>query len=226
MTFLRNLAIAGTAACAIAAPASAATLDNFNRADAGTLGDGWTQVEGSAGIVGNQATGSGLALATYNSASGNTVSFNIFNTGDAIQYGAAVIGWGSAHNYFVKVQNNGGASGFNTYGFYTGNNGGGQFGSLSALFESAHVVVSVVGSFATLTITPNVGAEQVYTYDYGIAFSGGDIGLGFYGPARIDDFGGDRLAAAPEPATWAMLIAGFGLAGAALRRRSHAAVAA
>lgn len=35
-----------------------------------------------------------------------------------------------------------------------------------------------------------------------------------------------EVSAVPEPATWAMMIAGFGLAGAALRRRSKAAVAA
>lgn len=38
--------------------------------------------------------------------------------------------------------------------------------------------------------------------------------------------GGDPLAPVPEPATWAMMLAGFGLVGAAVRRRRpvHAAV--
>ncbi len=31
-------------------------------------------------------------------------------------------------------------------------------------------------------------------------------------------------AAVPEPATWAMMIAGFGLAGSALRRRQRVAI--
>lgn len=35
-----------------------------------------------------------------------------------------------------------------------------------------------------------------------------------------------EVSAVPEPATWAMLIAGFGLAGAALRRRNRAVLAA
>lgn len=35
-----------------------------------------------------------------------------------------------------------------------------------------------------------------------------------------------RIAAVPEPATWAMMIAGFGLVGAALRRRAVTTVAA
>lgn len=34
-----------------------------------------------------------------------------------------------------------------------------------------------------------------------------------------------QLANVPEPASWAMLIAGFGLTGAAMRRRRHVAVA-
>ena len=33
-----------------------------------------------------------------------------------------------------------------------------------------------------------------------------------------------RLTDVPEPATWAMMIAGFGLAGAAMRRRRVASV--
>ncbi|MBS3962622.1 MAG: PEPxxWA-CTERM sorting domain-containing protein [Sandarakinorhabdus sp.] len=33
---------------------------------------------------------------------------------------------------------------------------------------------------------------------------------------------GDSLALVPEPATWAMMIAGFGLVGGALRRRRAA----
>lgn len=35
-----------------------------------------------------------------------------------------------------------------------------------------------------------------------------------------------RIAAVPEPATWAMMIAGFGLVGTALRRRAASTVAA
>jgi len=45
-------------------------------------------------------------------------------------------------------------------------------------------------------------------------------------PAYIDNlvFQNDRIAAVPEPATWAMMIIGFGLTGAALRRREGVAV--
>jgi len=69
------------------------------------------------------------------------------------------------------------------------------------------------------------------------------VGVAFSGTAKSIDFGGtanqtgyDNItfgsdtpgtgSGAPEPATWALMIGGMGLAGAALRRRRSAAVAA
>lgn len=49
-----------------------------------------------------------------------------------------------------------------------------------------------------------------------------NVGFTFDGESSSFNF---EVSAVPEPATWAMMIAGFGLAGAALRRRSKAAVA-
>ncbi|WP_327459450.1 PEPxxWA-CTERM sorting domain-containing protein [Sphingomonas sp.] len=43
---------------------------------------------------------------------------------------------------------------------------------------------------------------------------------------RIDGFKLTNLAVVPEPATWAMMITGFGFVGAAMRRRSPQAVTA
>lgn len=37
--------------------------------------------------------------------------------------------------------------------------------------------------------------------------------------ADVPGFAAQQIAAVPEPKSWAMLIAGFGLIGAALRRR-------
>ena len=66
------------------------------------------------------------------------------------------------------------------------------------------------------------------------------VGVAFGGLAKSIDFGGtanqtgfDNItfgsdtpgSAVPEPATWAMMIAGFGMAGAALRRRQVARLA-
>ncbi len=58
----------------------------------------------------------------------------------------------------------------------------------------------------------------------------GDVWL--IGPAwnnpdsRVDAFKISQLAVIPEPATWAMMIGGFGLVGAAARRRTRAGIAA
>ncbi|HEY7901537.1 MAG TPA: PEPxxWA-CTERM sorting domain-containing protein [Caulobacteraceae bacterium] len=201
--------------------ASAAVLDNFNRPDSSTLGPGWTQQAGTSGIVGDQAFGSNQSLATFNGGSGDTVSFDISNPTNSTSYVAAVLGWGSAYDYFVKVQNNGGSA-FDTYSFGTGNNSDVTFTDLSGSFTSAHVVVSVIGTLATLDIFPNVGAEQIYTFNYGPGLSGGGIGLGFYGGANADNFG---AGAVPEPATWALMLAGFAGLGLALRRRAKPATA-
>jgi len=54
--------------------------------------------------------------------------------------------------------------------------------------------------------------------------------------ANVATFGGDgndyngnfrlQSGAVPEPAMWLMMLGGFGLVGASMRRRSHAAIAA
>ncbi len=46
------------------------------------------------------------------------------------------------------------------------------------------------------------------------------------GRAAMGDFGAGNFAAVPEPATWAMLVGGFGLVGGLARRRTSAVVRA
>jgi len=54
-------------------------------------------------------------------------------------------------------------------------------------------------------------------------FFGGVDNIGYDFGARSDSFNFE-VAPVPEPATWAMLISGFALAGAAMRRRSQQTV--
>lgn len=112
---------------------------------------------------------------------------------------------------------------FDTYGFYNGNNNGVFFGALNTPFLDGHVSVSLSGTNATLVVTPNGGPAQTYTFDYGgTAFGGTGIGLGFYGDARLDNFaGGGGAPGVPEPAAWALMLVGFGLAGTAMRSRQR-----
>lgn len=59
-----------------------------------------------------------------------------------------------------------------------------------------------------------------YTYTGCDGFNFGDVVYSVHGSGKIDRIlvDGAELAV-PEPATWSMLIAGFGLVGAAIRRR-------
>ena len=198
--------------------ASAVVLDNFDRANAGNLGSGWTQQVGTSFIDGNQAGGSNLSLATFNGATGNTISFDASLTGEGTGYLAAVFGYGSGSNFFIKVQQNGGNAGFNTIGFYTGNNNSAQFGSLGYSFATGSIVASYVGNVATVRITPTGDVTHVHSFNYGFTPGSSSIGLGFFGVGRADNFG-NGLSAVPEPATWGMMILGFGVMGAAMRRR-------
>lgn len=91
---------------------------------------------------------------------------------------------------------------------------------------------------ATLNLTPNAGACPGFGAGFcpfgpkGVLFDGVAKSVSFAGVANqivFDDitFGSDRPGpgpgGVPEPATWAMLIAGFGMVGAAVRRRKAAA---
>jgi len=77
--------------------------------------------------------------------------------------------------------------------------------------------VAISGSVSGL----NVGKGEVLT----LRWTDFDIRLGNGGQAADDALGIDdfvftpTLAGVPEPATWAMMICGFGLAGSALRQR-------
>ncbi len=63
------------------------------------------------------------------------------------------------------------------------------------------------------------GFLQLSSYDYQLNKTTRDLFVGL----RPDSVNVSRFSAVPEPSTWALMIAGFGLVGAGLRRRSTVA---
>lgn len=88
---------------------------------------------------------------------------------------------------------------------------------------------------ATISLSPNAGNCPGYSAGFcpfsaaGITFAGTAKSVSFAGVADqivFDDvtFGSSTPGGVPEPAAWAMMLAGFGLVGGAMRRRSKVAV--
>ena len=78
------------------------------------------------------------------------------------------------------------------------------------------------GSFVSIDV--DLAPFDYRTFTIGLAASGSDTTLGFifyHEPSfyLLDNISLSALNAVPEPSSWAMLIAGFGLTGAAMRRR-------
>ena len=210
-------------ALSTATAAQADVTDNFNRANALTPGSAYTIENGNVRIDGNRAiTTNFVSLATYNNSASDSASLDVALRGfDAGSYVALSFGFDSADSYFVKVQDNDGDGFFDRYGFDTGNNDlNGPFLGLTP-FQTANIEVSVTGTTATLTIVRAGGFIESFSRNYGFAPGSATVGFGLNRLGVADNFTFDGVTGAPvpEPASWALMIAGFGLAGAAARRR-------
>lgn len=204
--------------------AYAGVLDDFNRANAATLGSNWTAQAGGGEIYNNTAralNGSQFTnILTYNGVSANNAFVDVLSVDSSLAYIALDLGYFDANNnYFIKVQNQGcSGSCFNYGAFYYGNNGGGNFFPLTSPFTSGRIFASYSGMTATLDIDDDFDGiiEQSYSYTYGTATGGTGIGLGLYGTAQADNFGS---GVTPEPSSLFLLGSGIvGLAGV-LRRK-------
>lgn len=94
--------------------------------------------------------------------------------------------------------------------FYLGGNARGA---------AAKTTVITLGSWST-TITLN-SADPLTLYSFAFSTTGGNLVFTENGPSDqqgniLDNI---TLSAVPEPATWALMITGFGLVGSTLRRR-------
>lgn len=92
-----------------------------------------------------------------------------------------------------------------------------EFSIANSLFTSP---IAGLNYYAGQTF-PRVGSDIVLrlSQSFGYSVSGGET----YGNDRLGrvTIGGSATPAVPEPATWAMMIAGFGAVGGAMRRRSR-----
>jgi len=94
---------------------------------------------------------------------------------------------------------------------------------------------SVLGIFQNGLLTWNDGGVETFNFgngglltvslDNNIEFGNGLFGLSSLSKTVGGTFTLTQAAAVPEPATWAMMIGGFGLTGAAMRRRRRIATA-
>jgi hypothetical protein len=201
------------------AQASTIVLDDFNRPDSGTLGSNWTQRAGACAIAGNQADCSLAGLATYNGGSGSEVSADVFSSGTLADYVALVLGYADLNNnLFIKLQNQDGVAGFDSIGFYFGNNGFGNpswpgfvfLQSVLPNIAAAHVNLSLIGTDVHLDIDSNF--DTVYDFSFvrnnvPLALLGSGIGIGGFGAglSTLDNFGGVAAAPIPEPASIVLL---------------------
>jgi hypothetical protein len=213
--------------------------DDFNRPDSSNLGPSWTQVAGSSiGISGGAAiaTTHDWPLAIVN---GISVGYQdavltvdaLHAAAGSLDYVALVYGYkDNDHCLFVKVQQQG-ANQYNYAAFFYGNNGAGDFFSLSTPFDSARI-----GTWALDADTIRLGIDTNFdgvwdqTYDYAGVSSltlGTGVGLGMYSSnsdrgVRADKYVVSGKSAGhgdvPEPSTVVFAV-GAVLGGVLLRRR-------
>ena len=144
---------------------------------------------------------------------GNTSFTSVFNSGGASEgiYSAAFGPIGSTGGIFQTLATTGGA----TYSYsFSLRNIGGVPNSFAA---------SIDGN--TVTSLTNAGTFPFTAYSGTFTATGALTDLRFTFQQDVRSYFLDavsvveEVAAVPEPATWAMMIAGFGIAGVSLRRR-------
>ena len=206
----------------LAAPVSAGN-GNGSSKDKNTGGGGGKPPPAAAPRACGLGDVSSSALACSGFFAGNLLSNN---SGDVAAQRSALAGiglaWDSNFNNVTKIGSLGGLTtvdfstaeqnplerlyGDTWVGLHFGN-GAGLGGNVTGFYK-INAGVAGISSFL-LNITR--GSSGAVVYRTGSAPNGGAM-----------DNGGGMAGAVPEPASWAMMIAGFGLVGAVMRRRQSA----
>lgn len=225
---MRSLILAAPVAIAFASPAAAEIVfsDDFNQEAPGTPAslDNFDTVTGTVDVV---SASNNFGIVVSGPASGNVVDLDgtpgpgeivtrsvfSFNTGDAVTLSLVLGGSqrvNGTDNFFTRL----------------------IFGQTSQAFSSASGTglfsnTGGSGFFApTLTLNRTIASTSPFatsTFSF-VAASPGSVRLAF-GSTSSDNVGplldnvSLQISAIPEPGTWAMMIAGFGLIGGTMRRR-------
>ena len=170
------------------------------------------------GITCAGGSGSCLDLDGSTGQSGEITSgFYAFNTGDSVTFSFDLSGnqrTGGSDNFYAGF-----VFGANT--LMTSYNLGGAWGPANVFNNIATTAVTTSSgisgnSFANYSI--NFVAGQAGTVAFKLGNSGFSNGNDNVGPVA-DNLNLSSSGAVPEPATWAMMILGFGAAGSMIRRR-------
>ena len=206
---------AATAILSVAVPASSATVvlnftgvaDPSNSATVGGFYNGGVSGDGNSGTnYGVAFTDNALAINSYNGENEPDPGILYFLSGGAVNITYAAGFTGGFSFYYAS----------NTNASVTVYDGEGGTGNV----------------LATLNLSNNYDASCGYCVwtPTGVSFSGIAKSIDFAGGANyvgydVITFGSDTPGGTvPEPAVWAMLITGFGLVGAAARRRRLAII--
>ncbi len=163
-------------------------------------------------------TGLGYAVIDVTAAqlaAANNFTYDIPAVGNGFL--ATIINVSGATSYTLNANSNNSA--YNPYVLW-------NFGKASSITLNRQFNGSLLAPFATISnSTPIEGSVAVANFN-----QGGEVHLGtFIGNAKLRAAlapAGGPVGAVPEPAQWAMFIAGFGLVGIASRRRREHMIAA
>ncbi|HRD82490.1 MAG TPA: choice-of-anchor Q domain-containing protein, partial [Saprospiraceae bacterium] len=172
--------------------------DNFNRPDGTNMGANWTEQTGDISILNNRAVGTnGSAMTFTGTTTGDRACVDVFAGGAALQFGQIYLKWtSSSDNLYVKVQDNDSNGTYDRVfmgrdaGLVFNQNCNGGF-SIASPFSSARITAYLSGNTLVLEVYTNFDgtADQTYQCDGVPSKNGTAVGLSFFGPTSLDNFG-------------------------------------